>query len=354
MDRMNQKSLLFGALISLLILGNVLLLAKLGPLISQLFTFFKLVLFPFFIAMIISYVLNPIVSLLSSRMVPRTAAVILIYATFLVSILVILLNVLPLLGNQIREVNENLPIWNERMQVWVHNLVDGKNALPHSVRDGIDGSLNKMEVSFANHIENFLIGLRGKISQLFIWLLIPFVVFYMLKDFKVMERSITLFLPKKNRMMWLRIFRDIDDALGNYVRGQLIVCIVVGFLAYIGYILIGLPYALLLASIVGVMNIIPYLGPFIGAAPAVLVGLSESWKMALFALIVNVCVQMVEGSIVSPQIVGRTLRLHPLMIILALIVGGELGGLLGLLLAVPAFAVIKVLLEHLITYRFRT
>lgn len=354
MERINQRSLLFGALISLLVLANLYLLGQLSPLIANVFVFLKTVLFPFFIAMIISYVLNPIVTLLSSRMVPRSVAVILIYATFLASTLVILMNVIPLLGTQIRELNEHLPEWNDRVRLWIHSMVDGKSALPHSVQLGIDNSLNKLEQSLSGGVENILIGLRGTIGQLFIWMLIPFVVFYMLKDFKAIERSTVLFLPKKNRRKWIRLFRDIDDALGNYVRGQLLVCAAVGLMAYIGYMIIGLPYAFLLASIVGVMNVIPYLGPFIGAAPAFLVGISESWRLALLVLLVNLIIQVLEGNIVSPQIVGRTLRLHPLMIILALIVGGELGGILGLILAVPTLAAIKVVLEHIFVYWVRS
>lgn len=353
MNRINQRSLLFAGFLSLLVLANLFLLAELSPLIAKLLTFLKTVLFPFFIAMIISYLLNPVVTLLSSRMVPRSVAVILIYATFLVSTLVLSMNLIPLLSTQIRELTEHFPEWNQRVQMWLHNMVDSKSALPLSVQDGIDGSLNKLEDSLSGSIENLLVGLRGTIGQLFIWLLIPFVVFYMLKDFKAMERSAVLFLPKKNRRKWLRLFRDIDDALGNYIRGQLLVCIVVGVLAYIGYVVVGLPYAFLLASFVGLMNIIPYLGPFIGAAPAVLVGISESWKLALLVLVVNVVVQILESNVVSPQIVGRTLHLHPLVIILALIIGGQLGGILGLILAVPAFAVCKVVLEHFFVYRFR-
>lgn len=354
MKRYSQKSLLFGALLTLLVLANLYLLSELSPVIGKLFAVIRVVVFPFFIAMIISYVLNPVVSLLSSRMVPRTAAVILIYATFLVGSLVIFMNVTPLLGAQIREISENLPVWNERVQVWLHSLMDGKSALPLSVQEGIDGSLDKVEAALSGIVETIFTKITGTISQFFIWLLIPFVIFYMLKDFQAIERSLVLFLPKQNRRKWLRLLRDIDEALGNYIRGQLLVCVAVGVLAYIGYMLIGLPYALLLASVVALMNIIPYLGPFIGAAPAILVGLSVSWQMALLVVIVNVCVQVVEGSVFSPQIVGRTLRLHPLVIILALILGGEIGGVLGLLLAVPAVAVIKVVLEHLIVYRFRS
>ena len=352
MGRINHRLLLFAGVFSLLVLANLFLLAELGPLIAKVLTFFKTVLFPFFIAMIISYVLNPVVTLLSSRMVPRSVAVILIYATFLVSTLVLSMNLIPLLSVQFRELTEHFPEWNQRVQLWMHNMVDSKNALPLSVQDGIDGSLDKLEDALSGSIEGLLVGLRGTIGQLFIWLLIPFVVFYMLKDFKAMERSAVLLLPKKNRRKWLRLLREIDDALGNYIRGQLLVCVVVGVLAYIGYVMVGLPYAILLAFFVGITNIIPYLGPFIGAAPAVLVGVSESWKLAILVLLVNVMIHILESNVVSPQIVGRTLHLHPLVIIMALIVGGKLGGVLGLILAVPAFAVCKVVLEHLLVYRF--
>lgn len=351
MDRINQKSLISGAILSLLILANLFLLGKLSPFIGSFFAFLKTVLFPFFIAMIISYVLNPIVTLLSSRMVPRTVAVILIYMTFIFSSIVILMNVIPLLGRQMSELVEHFPEWNHQIQRWAHGVLDGKSALPHTVQDSIDGSLDRLENTLSAGMENVLLNLRGKIGQMFIWFLIPFVVFYMLKDFKALERSTVLLMPKKNRRKWIRMLRDIDEALGNYIRGQLLVCVAVGGMAYIGYLLIGLPYAFLLALIMGLMNVIPYLGPFIGAAPAVLIGWSESWQLALLVLTVNVIVHIIEGNVVSPQIVGRTLRLHPLVIILALLIGGELGGILGLLLAVPAFAVIKVVLEHLLVYR---
>ena len=353
MKRISERTLLFAALLSLLILANLFLLAELSPLISKVLVFLKAVFFPFFVAMIISYVLNPVVTLLSSRMVPRSVAVFLIYATFLVTTFVILMNIIPLLGRQIQELTEHVPEWNYRVQMWMHSVADGKSALPDSVREGIDKSLDRLEEALSDGIERLFVGLRGTIGHVFMWFLIPFVAFYMLKDFKAIERSTVLFLPKNNRRKWVRLFRDVDEALGSYIRGQLLVCLVVGILAYVGYMLIGLPYALLLASIVGLMNVIPYLGPFIGAAPAVLVGLSESWKLALFVVAVNVVVQILESNVVSPQIVGRTLKLHPLVIILALLIGGQLGGTLGLILAVPSFAVLKVVLEHLFIYRFR-
>jgi predicted PurR-regulated permease PerM len=172
----------------------------------------------------------------------------------------------------------------------------------------------------------------------------------MLKDTKLIERSILAFFPIRHHKNVLRLFRDIDTALGNYIRGQLLVCLVVGVLAYIGYRWIGLPYPLLLASSVAVFNVVPYLGPFLGAIPALLVALTISRKMVVSALIINLVIQMLEGNVISPQIVGRTLHLHPLLIIFALLVGGEVGGIWGMILAVPFFAVCKVVVEHVTRY----
>lgn len=148
----------------------------------------------------------------------------------------------------------------------------------------------------------------------------------MLKDIQSIERTLLTLLPKKQRKPILRLLRDVDDALGNYIRGQFLVCVVVGVLAYIGYLIVGLPYALLMAALVAVFNVIPYLGPIFGLIPSLFVALTVSPKTAVGVVIVNLFVQMLEGNVISPQIVGRSLHMHPLFIILALLVGGEIGG----------------------------
>ena len=135
------------------------------------------------------------------------------------------------------------------------------------------------------------------------------------------------------------MLKEIDEALGNYVRGQFLVCLIV-----------GMPYALLMASIVAVFNIVPYLGPFLGAAPAVVMASTISWKMVLMVIIVNWLCQLLESNIVSPQVVGKKLHLHPMLIIFALLVGGEIAGIVGLILAVPLFAVLKVIIQHFFAY----
>ncbi len=349
MDKMWKNRLFQIMIYGLLALLILYLLILVKPVFMSIYVFLRAVLAPFFIAMIISYVLNPVVCLLNDRKVPRTIAVLLIYAVFIVAAAVVAVNLIPAFITQLKELNEHLPDLSMRAQ----SLADGFNDnrfIPESVREGINQSLVKMEQAVSESVTHFLEEIGTTINLVFVAFIIPFLAFYMLKDFQLIEKTALTFVPKKHRVKTVKLLMDIDMALGNYVRGQFIVCLIIGALGYLGYWIIGLPYALLLASVVAVFNIIPYLGPFFGAAPAIIMASTVSVKMILLVIVVNMVVQNLEGNVVSPQVVGRTLHMHPLLIIFALLVGGELAGIVGLILAVPMFAVLKVIFQHVIVY----
>jgi predicted PurR-regulated permease PerM len=341
-----------GLVYTILILAVLLLLQQLKPVLLQVYGFLKAVLAPFIIAMIISYVLNPVVTLLAERRVPRSVAVLLIYAVFAAAVTVILLNAIPMIAEQVEQLNRHAPELTMRAQ----NLMDQLNNhsfLPESVRNAINKSLIDLEKRMAEAALSFMNNIGSMLNAVFVAFIIPFLAFYILKDLDAFERAIINYVPRSRRQGLIRLFKDIDEALGNYIRGQFIVCAIVGLLAYTGYWLIGLPYPLLLATFVAVTNVIPYLGPFIGAAPALLVASTVSLKMVLFTVLVNTLCQIIEGNVISPQVVGRSLHMHPLTIIFALLVGGEIAGLIGMILAVPAFAAAKVVLQHLFAYYIR-
>lgn len=341
------KTKWFGVLIyTLLGLSTLYMLLQIKPILLAVFFFLKSVLMPFFIAMIISYILNPVVSLLNQRKVPRTIAVLLIYSVFIASLTVIIMNVTPMFIEQLAELNEHMP----QLTIKAQSLADGFNQnqlLPASVRDGINNAFAKLESSIAASISSYVNNIGSTLNTVFIAFIVPFLAFYILKDFQLIEKTVLTIVPKAHRKETIKLLIDIDTALGNYIRGQLLVCAIIGVLAYIGYWIIGMQYPLLLASVVAVFNIIPYLGPFFGAAPAVLMATTLSFKMVLLVAIVNLSVQILEGNVISPQVVGRTLHMHPLVIIFALLVGGEVAGIVGLILAVPFFAVMKVIVQHL-------
>ncbi|MCM3746655.1 AI-2E family transporter [Paenibacillus pasadenensis] len=352
MEKWSQNRLLMAFIYTILGLLALFLLLLLKPLLMNLYRFASAVLTPFLIALVISYVLHPIVSLLSSRKMPRSMAVLLIYTVFLSALSVILMNLIPMVAGQVQELGEHAPELTMRAQSLVHDF-NNTSFLPDSFRDALSRALVSMERRLAESTTAFINNIGSMLNAVFLLFIIPFLVFYILKDFEVMERAVIAYVPKSHRKGIVRMFKDIDDALGSYIRGQFLVCVIVGVLAYAGYAIIGLPYALLLASVVAVTNVIPYLGPFIGAAPALLVASTVSFKMMLFVVIVNTICQILEGNVISPQVVGRTLHIHPLMIIFALLIGGELAGIPGMILAVPVFAALKVILQHVFAYYVR-
>ncbi|MCM2999853.1 AI-2E family transporter [Paenibacillus favisporus] len=332
-------------LLGLIILYFVWLLR---PMFMNIYQFLKAILAPFVVAMIISYVLNPVVCMLAARKMPRGIAVLLIYAVFLTCLAVILINLIPMLIEQMEELNEHLPEMTMHAQNIMNNL--DNRGFPVGIKEGVDQWLLQWEDRLAKGISNFMDHIGSTINIVLNIFIIPFLIFYILKDFDVFERAVVSLLPRTRRKASVRLLKEIDEALGNYVRGQFLVCLIVGILAYIGYMIVGMPYALLMASIVAVFNIVPYLGPFLGAAPAVVMASTISWKMVLMVIIVNWLCQLLESNIVSPQVVGKKLHLHPMLIIFALLVGGEIAGIVGLILAVPLFAVLKVIIQHFFAY----
>lgn len=336
-----------------LLLGLVILFFvwQLRPMFALVYRFLKAVFAPFVIAIIISYVLNPIVRMLGGRRVPRTMAVLLIYAVFLTGLCVVLMNVIPMFVEQLEELGEHLPELTLHTQQMMNRWDNG--ILPGSIRMGMNNWFYQFENRLASAISGFLDNIGTTIGVVFNAFIIPFLIFYMLKDIELIERLILQYLPRSRRKSIITLLKEIDMALGNYVRGQLLVCVIIGVLAYIGYMLIGMPFALLLAGVVALCNIIPYLGPFLGAAPALVMATTISWKMVLLVLLVNMLCQTIESNVISPQVVGRSLHMHPMLIILALLIGGELAGVPGLILAVPFFAVVKVVIQHFYAYYVR-
>ncbi|GIP39253.1 AI-2E family transporter [Paenibacillus sp. J31TS4] len=349
MEPLGRNKWFSGLVLALLGLAVIVLLVQIKPVLVWVYDFLKAVLAPFLIAMIVSYVLNPVVCLLHDRKVPRTVAVLLIYAVFLTSGTVVLMNVIPVFLMQVNEINEHIPQLTMKAQNWMTTLNDHP-MLPDSIRKGVYRAMAKLETNVSTAISDYLNRIGSTLNALLMAFIIPFLAFYMLKDFQLIEKSAIAFVPKSHRKQTVQLLTEIDEALGSYIRGQFLVCLIVGGLAYAGYWLIDMPYALLLASLVAIFNIVPYLGPYLGAAPAILMASTISWRMVLYVVIVNTAVQILESNVVSPQVVGRTLHMHPLSIIFALLVGGELAGILGMILAVPVFAVLKVIAHHVSIY----
>lgn len=297
---------------------------------------------PYLAAMICTYLLQPVVELLVRRRVPRGISILVIYLAFILLIAVGVLNAIPAVSRQLVQLVDHMPGLISQTNLWIDELSRQKQYLPDALRRSIESALSQMEQNLATYAGQVVGMVTGTLNAVFIAFVVPFLVFYMLKDAQAIGRAMVHVSPRKYRDQVRMVLTAVDYTMGRYVRGQLLVMLAVGILTYAGMLLVHMPYALLLALFVAMTNVIPYLGPFIGAAPGLFIALSISPQMALKVLVVNIVVQQCEGNLISPQIMGRTLSLHPMAIVGALLVGGEIGGVLGLIVAVPTLAVAKV------------
>ncbi|WP_176720485.1 AI-2E family transporter [Desulfuribacillus stibiiarsenatis] len=317
---------------------------------SAIFSIIKGAFLPFIVSIIIAYLLNPLVNILHQKGFSRLTAVLFIYIVSILGIVLLFIQYIPDFIVQLKEFAEQVPELMKSLENGINTYYQNRDIFPESVQFGIEASLYRVEEGITESISNFLSYLGNSLPKIMAFIVVPFVVFYMLKDLQVLENFIITLFPKKYRREMLKLFRNIDEALGNYVRGQITVCVVVGVLSYIGYRIIDIKYPLLLALLVAITNIIPYLGPIIGAAPALFIAATVSPVMIIKVLVVNIIVQQLEGNVISPQIIGKKLHLHPLSIIFVLLLGGQIAGLFGLIFAVPILAVGKVVTQHVVSY----
>lgn len=303
---------------------------------------------PFIIAIIIAYILNPLVVVFEKRRVSRGLAILLLYAIFFAFVFLAGVWTIPGLIAELQKLMVMLPEYSEQAQAFIRHLYSDyqRFALPESLRVALDENIMFFQRSLQHLLERVTAALLGFFSHFFILLLVPLLVYYFLRDMDHLKHTLVALFPAKYRQRVLVAGSEIDVALGAYLRGLLLICFLVGLLTYLGLRLLGVEFALILGIIYGMTNIIPYFGPLIGALPAVFIALLDSPLLALKVVGVMVAVQQLDSHLISPQVLGRSLGLHPLAVILALLTGGQLFGLPGLILAVPLAAMLRIVLRH--------
>jgi predicted PurR-regulated permease PerM len=336
----------------------LLLIVYVGSMVTFLFqpliVFGSTLFLPILIAGILFFIFNPIVRLLEKWRIPRTLAILLFYLIF-IGVLILLISLIgPIISAQVTDFFKNAPRY-------VTDIRNGLLTLSETTWfkwimtqdyfsiDKLEETLIDFTTMLPESITASVAKVLGVVTNITLTIItVPFILFYMLKDGHRFSETAVKLLPTAYRNEGLTIFKDLYATLATYIQGQVLVSLVVGIGCFIGYSIIGLNYALLLGLIVSITNIIPYVGPFIGAAPAVLIGFLDSPAKGFLAALVVLIVQQIDGNLLSPLIIGKRLNTHPLTIILLLIGAGSFGGLLGMILAVPVYAVLKAVILHVV------
>lgn len=310
---------------------------------------------PIVIALILAYIINPIVDFLSKRSrLPRTLIVALIYLGVIALIILISALMVPPLVSQIEGVVNTIPDLIEELGATINEPITiGRFSLDlEDVYARASGAVEGVISSAANRTISILSGIAEAVV-LTIFVLVA--SFYLVKDSAIILQWLEEATPPSFRHDARLLRQQIAATWNAFLRGQLILCIVMGVIVGVTMAVVGLPNALFIGLLFGVLEFIPNLGPTIASIPTVIIAffqgstvldISNEW-FAVLILLINTALQQLENSLLVPRILGHSLNLHPLVVLVAAIIGARLGGVLGILLAAPTVATLRVLVEYI-------
>lgn len=347
-DRMQQDVLKWGKW--LIILVFFLLLIQVASYLEPIWLIGKTLILPLVVACVLAYLLHPIIEKLASFGLSRGLATALLFLAFLLTVALILVIGVPVLIRQVNEAIDVLPEHLASIKETIFTYQKQLSGLPDPIQVHVEEWTNRVETFTGSALDQLERVILTAIQSIMVWVVVPFIVFYLLKDYTLVQRVGFYITPRKWREKVHFYIRDVDKTFGSYIRGQLLVALCVGVISTITFWILGVPYPIVLGLFVGATDLIPYFGAFISAIPAVGVALLDSTSLGIYVAIALFIIQQIEGNVLSPLIVGRTVHLHPILIIFALLIGVEVAGVIGLLIAVPVTAILKVTLLHIRQY----
>lgn len=311
---------------------------------------------PFAIAFIIAYALDPLVDKLETWKLPRTAAIVFFLLTILILLTLAGLIIFPLVKVQIEKLTIDMPNYIKTMQQWfspfLENLIkENPGRIKETISDlmGKFGDIPlKLLTSTSSILWSGFSGILNFIITLMNLIIIPIACFYLLKDIDPIKEKIAGLIPPRHKETVFALTKETNEVLGGFIRGQLTVAGILAVFYSIGLLIIGTPMSVVIGIVAGLANIVPYLGLLIGLIPALLLTLLQFHDVIhlLGVLLVFGIAQALEGMVITPRIVGDKIGLHPVGIMLSILVGGRFFGFVGILIAVPAAAVLNVFLKR--------
>jgi predicted PurR-regulated permease PerM len=324
----------------------------LAYLLMRLLVYVNPVVPPLLLAVVVVYVLNPVVTALERRGVPRAAGAGVVYVLFICVVALAVSLLVPLVTRQVGQVVDHFPTYVADAQDQIRRVAARFGQEPNfrldadQIRNWLAAGDNRQAVT------RYLTGLRSfttsLLSGLIIFVIGPIMAFYLLVDLPRLQRGAMALVPPGRREEMRSLMDRISQAVGGFFRGQLLVALFVGVASSIGLWAVGLPFWLLVGIVAGVFNLVPLIGPFIAGGLAVVIALVGGKPLtALWAALVLLAVQQLDNHLISPNVMSRTVQLHPVVVMLALLVGASFAGLFGMLVIVPLVAVAKIVFLYL-------
>ncbi|KKI65616.1 AI-2E family transporter [Staphylococcus cohnii] len=355
MKFLGGKDLVFALLILIFIGCAIFIFDQVSYIFKAFIIVFNTIVAPIIVSIILYYLFNPLVNLMERYNISRLWGVIILFLV-IIGVIALAINLLiPVIGAQFKSFGNNFPYYVDKVNKFIDSVT--KYSLISNFYGQIQDQLDSLAKKLPSMVSDYFNGFGSKVKN-FAEALVnvgvviattPFVLFFMLKDGHRFKEFSTNLMPPKFRKDFHDLLDKMSLQVGSYIQGQIIVSFCIGILLFIGYSIIGLDYSLILASIAAVTSVVPYIGPTIAISPAIIIALITSPIMLLKLVVVWTAVQFIEGHFISPNIMGKTLKIHPLTIIFILLSAGNLLGVVGVILGIPAYAILKVLVSHLFT-----
>ncbi|NVM21335.1 MAG: AI-2E family transporter [Desulfobacterales bacterium] len=306
------------------------------------------------LAIVLFYVFNPIAVFLESFNIPRTLSIIIIYLAAAASLGALFGTIIPTIERELSSLQQELPKYQDKIvksincvETWIRNKspqaanIDLSAALSSVKRELLGGSKSHILISSSKMIGSFVTLL----------VMVPFISFFFLKDGPAMKKALIGAVPNRYFEMSLNLFYEINRQLGGFVRARLVEALCVGLTCFIGLTLLGIKYAVVLAVIAALTNLIPYVGPIIGTIPALIIAFVDtgSVMMLLWVGMVYGIAQLLDTLVIIPAVFSKIVNMHPLVVVVVIIAGGQLGGVLGMIFAVPIYSITKVAIKEIHT-----
>lgn len=305
------------------------------------------VLSPFFIGVVIAWLLNPIVSFMQKKKINRVVGTIITYVIFIVIVYLLVGSLVPILTDEINEFVKNVPSTLDKITSFTDSIFAkfenpsfDINATKLEMYTKVETAVMEYTSKLPELSINFIKGVFSTLWSIILGFLIGF---YLLLDYDNACRKMVSLIPKRVVDAYSGLVNDINVSLKNFIQGTFFVCTIIFVVCSVGFWFAGLKAPVLFALFCAVTNIIPYIGPYIGAAPSVIVGYATSPLVGTIVLIVNIAIQFIEGNFIQPLVMSKTMELHPVTILVGLIVFGYFFGAIGMIISTPLMSIIKII-----------
>lgn len=307
---------------------------------------------PFFIGFVLAWLFNPIVVKLENRGWKRGLACITVYLAFIIILFAFFGMLIPTLYNQLNDLVAALPSIFNQVKLWITNFLDKFNSSEMfnvaEIESNIFKTMENLAGGLANDLPSKIVSIAGSLVSGIGTIGVSLVVgIYLLFDFNDVTDHLLKYIPKSHKEETKNLVDNIANELRKCVNGTLLVAFMVFVCDSIGFAFAGLKSPILFGLLCGITDLIPYIGPYIGGAAAVIVGFSQNPIIGIITLIVATIVQLIENYVLQPVVMSKTMQLHPVTIIIGLLIFGHFFGIAGMILATPILSLFKVLYRFL-------